>query len=333
MPLNKDALLRYRTIDQALRRKFSPHTSLADIQEICQQELGMVISERTLKEDIYRMRHDEQLGYFAPIAYSNFHRGYYYSDPQYAINQLPVHAEDMLAVKFAVGLLSKFKELPMLEQFAGLVDKLSDAVKIDRLKESKQFTILLPEFSPSSQGVVYLEPLMRSIMDLRKVSFSYQAFGSGTVKIYKIHPYLLREFRNRWYVLAWDEYSDKIKTFGLDRIRSLEGLDVGFLMRETFNPESYFKYSYGITYSDTPPQLIKLRFTGSAIHYVRSKPLHLSQEILEDANEYLDIGLTIQLSYELLSDILSYGKACMVLETIELKEMVTEEIKKMKENY
>ena len=96
-----------------------------------------------------------------------------------------------------------------------------------------------------------------------------------------LKPLALKEFKNRWYLLAADE-KDVFKVFGLDRIKRLE-ITPNFFKAMSVDFESYFKDVFGIINSQGKPvEEVILTFTEFKGRYIKSLPLHHSQEILVD---------------------------------------------------
>lgn len=325
--------MRYYLIDELLRRRLHPYATIEQIQARCFDRLGTNVSVRTLKDDMHRMRYDELLGYHAPIVYSHAHKGYFYSDATYSIHKLPVTSEELHAARFATALLSGLSHLPMLKTVAGMVEKLEQALKLSHYNSSTQYNRIVPEHHPTQKGIEFLEPCMEFISQNRAIQLNYQSFGRATGKLYRLHPYLLKEFRQRWYLLAFDKQAEKLKTYSLDRFVHLEGMEDVFRMDDAFDPELYFRYCYGITYSSLPPASVVLSFTGDSRHYVRTKPIHFSQQVVSEDDFSFTVSLLVQPSYELISDILSFGPACKVLAPEALKRSVTEILQEMMKNY
>jgi len=112
MPANKNALIRYKTIDRCLRNRYGRWT-LDDLVDACSDALydmeGIVkgISKRTVQADIQMMRSDK-LGFYAPIeVYDN--KYYRYADPDYSISDTPVSPEDYRVVVQAIRLIQKYE--------------------------------------------------------------------------------------------------------------------------------------------------------------------------------------------------------------------------------
>lgn len=108
MPANKNALIRYKTIDNCLRNRYRRWT-LDDLVEACSDALYDMegikkgVCTRTVQMDIQMMRSDK-LGYNAPIEV--YDRIYYrYADPGYSITEMPLSMEDCKLIKKAIDLL------------------------------------------------------------------------------------------------------------------------------------------------------------------------------------------------------------------------------------
>ena len=110
MPANKNALIRYKTIDRCLRNKYRRWT-LDDLVEACSDALydmeGITkgVSMRTVQADIQMMRSDK-LGYNAPIeVYDN--KYYRYEDPTYSISDRPLSEDDCALLTQAVEMIRR----------------------------------------------------------------------------------------------------------------------------------------------------------------------------------------------------------------------------------
>ena len=107
MPANKNALIRYKTIDRCLRNRYRRWTieDLGSDALYDMEGISKGISLRTVQGDIQMMRSDK-LGYNAPIEVYD-QRYYRYADPQYSITDMPLSEDDFLLIKRAVDLLGK----------------------------------------------------------------------------------------------------------------------------------------------------------------------------------------------------------------------------------
>lgn len=110
MPANKNALIRYRTIDNCLRNRYRRWT-LDDLVQACcdalydMEGIKKGVCARTVQMDMQIMRSDK-LGYNAPIeVYDKIY--YRYADPDYSISDMPLSQEDCKLLKKAITLLSE----------------------------------------------------------------------------------------------------------------------------------------------------------------------------------------------------------------------------------
>ncbi len=122
MPANKNALIRYKTIDRCLRNRYRRWT-IDDLVDACSDALyemeGIAkgVSTRTVQGDLHMMRSDK-LGYYAPIeVYDN--KYYRYSDPDYSISNLPISADDYNLIVKVVETIDEYER-------GGDIDKLDD---------------------------------------------------------------------------------------------------------------------------------------------------------------------------------------------------------------
>ena len=118
MPHIKNALIRYRIIDKCIRNKYNPFPTKRDLREACEESLfgsidGNHICDSTIEKDMFAMRMEHD----APIKYSKLERGYYYEDPDFSINDIPLTEADIESITFAAKTLMQFRDVEMFKQF------------------------------------------------------------------------------------------------------------------------------------------------------------------------------------------------------------------------
>lgn len=99
-------------------------------------------------------------------------------------------------------------------------------------------------------GTEHLYLLIYALKLKVKLLFSYQKYWDDKISKRSVQPYELKEFKNRWYLLANDNKGGKIKSFWLDRIKDLIITDECFELSTNFNPEDMCKYCLGIMNAD-----------------------------------------------------------------------------------
>jgi predicted DNA-binding transcriptional regulator YafY len=315
MPHIKNALIRYRIIDRCIRNKYKPFPSKQELREACEENLfgsnyGEHICDSTIEKDLFNMRIDHD----APIKYSKKNDGYYYEDPNYSINDIPLTEEDLESILFAVNTLQQFREVDMFKQFGQAIDKIVDRVAIESKQTlNSENPIVQFETAYSTGGNEFLPQLYESIIGKNKVVFKYKSFKSVDFKERSVSPLLLKEYRNRWYLISFDESKNDIITFALERMDNLQSTQETSIIPQDFDPKKYFEFSTGITAYQGIPELIEIRADSISAKYIQSQPFHHSQELLTENDEYSIFQLKVFISEELIRSFLSFGGEIEVL--------------------
>lgn len=328
MPHIKNALIRYRIIDKCIRNKYNPFPSKQDLREACEESLygaigGAHICNSTIEKDMYAMKMEHD----APIRYNKKEGGYYYEDPEFSINDIPLTEDDREALSFAAQTLMQFRDVPLFRQFGSAIDKIADRIMFSQESESEQYIQF--ESSASDGGSEFLAPLLESIKRHHIVTFDYASFISGELKPRKVLPLLLKQYRNRWYLISFDLTKRDYITYSLDRMEELElGLETMERPRD-FDPDNYFKHAIGITSGNDLPVEVRLKVNMVAAKYLDSLPLHASQKVREMHDDHLIFTLKVNVSEELIREILSYGGEIQVLEPAALQKEIHRRAKKL----
>jgi predicted DNA-binding transcriptional regulator YafY len=330
MPHIKNALLRYRIIDKCLRSEQRPYPTKEDLRFACEESLygstlGEHICDSTIEKDMYAMRMEMD----APIKYSKRYGGYYYSDADFSINEIPLSQDDIQSIKFAASTLAQFKDAEIFKQFGFALDKIIDRVSaVDDGNSSNIDNKVQFETGVRNVGSDYLAPLLSAIEKRKIVYFSYQSFISAEKKPRKVTPLLLKEYRNRWYAITYDMVKGSIITYALDRITDLEPSNEDGLVPVNFNPDTYFKYAVGIAANENDrPQEIVFKATNIAAKYIDSQPLHASQEKVKEGKNRTTFKIFANVSEELIREILSYANGIEVIEPSVLRNEVAQRLR------
>jgi predicted DNA-binding transcriptional regulator YafY len=321
MPLNKEALIRYRVINRCLVDY--KYVSKNRLMAACHDALDHEIGERTLEQDIHEMKFDRHLGYEAPIEFSKEKSGYYYTDPDFTIDNIPINAEELEALTFAATMLDQYKHIGIFSTFSGAVQKIVDAVNIRRiLKESPSYPFVEFEKAPMAKGSEFLPVILHAIKDRKVLSFLYQRFDADKPHRHILHPYHLKEYRNRWYLIGYHHELKEIRTYCFDRILEVQE-DHSVDFQDTgFDPAEYFQSTVGIIVPHDKPQHIVLRFSAKQGKYILTLPIHESQEILEVNDAFITVSLDVAPNYELFALILGWGAEVEVLKPTEMRDQI-----------
>ena len=331
MPANKYALLRYRVIDRCLTNRFRPFPSVDDLQRACEEAIYGSSNERvsisTVEKDLRAMRNEEELGYYAPIKYSRLDKGYYYEDPNYTIRDISLSDDEQEAIKLAAATLFQFRDMAVFKDFGSAIQKIFDRMNISPEMEDEAVEHHVQfETTPVAKGSELLPELLAAIKQKQEIQFRYHSYLDDSRSERVLEPYLLKEYRNRWYVIGRDVERNGTRTFGLDRIDDLHTSPRYFAVKADFDPESLFRHSFGIT-AGGKPEDVMLRFGKQQAMFVRSQPLHPTQETVSEDGNGIVVRIRVIPSPELTMTILSFGHQVEVVSPTTLREEVSEAIR------
>ena len=323
MPVNRNALIRYKTIDKCLQNRFRKWT-LNDLIDTVSDALyeyegiSKGVSRRTVQGDIQMMRSDK-LGYNAPIIVSE-KKFYTYEDENYSITNIPLTNQDLGKMSEAVEFLKQFQGFSHFRELDGMIQKLEDHVFSQKTKRQPVIDF---EKNENLKGLEFLDELYQAIIQKRTLKITYQSFKARQPNTFDFHPYLLKEFRNRWFLIGSIQDEKNILNIALDRMLKVEKSDTPYFKRPDFDAENWFKNVIGVTVSQTlPTEEVLLFLEHQQAKYILTKPLHWSQKEVKRDKLGVTISLNVQLNFELEKDILGLGELVRVISPRRLKSSI-----------
>ncbi|MBL0330108.1 MAG: WYL domain-containing protein [Bacteroidetes bacterium] len=315
MPINKLALIRYKTIDNCLQNRFRKWT-LEDLMEAVSDALyeyeGMTkgISKRTIQLDLQNMR-SEKLGYNAPIIVTD-KKYYSYDESNYSITNTPLSKQDLGTLNEVLDVLKQFKGFGYFQELTGMVTKLEDKIYKQKHKGRSYIDF---EKNELLKGLEFIDPLHKAIISKTALQLSYQSFKAEKPNDMIFFPYLLKEYRNRWFVLGANKKSRGIINLALDRIVELKELrSEKYHENKLIDIATYYNDTIGVTKAiGQKPQTIVIRIDKANAPYVKTKPLHTSQTILKEDSEGMIFSITVVWNFELERELLGFGEQIEVL--------------------
>ncbi|MGA9213279.1 helix-turn-helix transcriptional regulator, partial [Kaistella sp.] len=330
MSSNKNALIRYKTLDKCLKNTFKKYT-LEDLIEQCSEALfeyegkESFVSKRTVQLDLQNMR-SEKFGYEAPIEV--FDRKFYrYSDSEYSIHHISVTENDLKTMNNAIQILKQFKDFSMFKEMNGVIQKLEDSVNSVQEK-----SIIHLDKNERLKGLEFIDVLYQAILNKKVLRILYKSFNAREAQYMSVHPQLLKEYNNRWFLICWNQKS--ILNLALDRIEEILVDEHSIYIDKDFNADRYFGEVIGATVSETQrPQNVIFKITRKHAPYIITKPFHHTQEILEEDENGITFKICVQLNFELERMILGMGEFITVLAPRKLKQRIVKNLKLAVENY
>ncbi len=184
------------------------------------------------------------------------------------------------------------------------------------------------------QGTENLYGLLHAIQKQELIKIKYQKFWEDNISDRELEPYALKEFKNRWYLMAKEKNNPIVKSFALDRIKDLTLLNKKFQKTVFFDIEAHFKNSFGIiSPNDLPLEEVILSFTPFQGKYIKTLPLHHTQEILIDNQKELRIKLQLYVTYDFKMELLSMGDEVKVLQPESLVREMKDTLQKALKRY
>lgn len=184
------------------------------------------------------------------------------------------------------------------------------------------------------QGTDNLYGLLHAIKNRLQIKFTYQKFWEEELSQRLVEPYALKEFKNRWYIMAKDSKDNNIKSFALDRLTNLEITNQTYQYPDNYNIEQSYRYCFGIiSPNDEEPQNIILSFDPFQGKYIKTLPLHDTQQVLVDNDEEMKINLKLCLTHDLVMELLSFGDNMKVIEPKSLADQIKQAHEKAYRQY
>jgi predicted DNA-binding transcriptional regulator YafY len=269
-----------------------------DFLQMQDDTLNVGFSKRTLQRDIKEIRNV----FGIDIEYSKSNKGYYISQSE---------TENM-----------NFQR--MIEAFD----------MFNSLNLAQDLTPFIHLEKRRPQGTENLYGLLHAIKNKLKIKFTHQKFWEEESSQRLVEPYALKEFKNRWYILAKDSKDNNIKSFALDRLTNLEITTQTYQYPDNYSIEQSYRYCFGIiSPNGSEPQDIILSFDPFQGKYIKTLPLHETQQVLADNDRETRIKLKLCLTHDLVMELLSFGDNMKVIEPKSLADEIKQAHKKAYKQY
>lgn len=334
MAINKNALIRYQALDKCFKNSGRKYF-MEDLIDACDRALQELnpdsggISLRQVYDDIRYMESEQ--GWSISLRRGKIGRKthYYYEDRSYSINNQPLNKFEAEQIKSALYVLSRFKGLPQFQWVDEQILKLEQAYNL----KSRNHKIIDFDNNEYLVGQEYLSILFNAVLYKKVISIQYRSFINKEVLTHKVHPHYLKQYNNRWFLLAQNPLYETISVLALDRMLSVEERN------DVYEPTSiefdeYFEDLVGVTIPENATiEKIRIRVDASLWPYIKTKPIHGSQKTIKEELEYAEIELNMYVNYELISLLLSFGNRIVITSPQELKEKMIEQAKSILEKY
>ena len=322
MPKSKSSDLRIKVIDRCLsdrKRKYSTAMIFdACNEELLKRDFVPITAMNSVRDDI------EQIQRVYPGAdVESVREGrniyYRYADPEFSIFKTPMKSDELVQLTQTFKLLSRFKGMPQFNWVDEIAERLGASLKLDEATDE----IVGFDENLDLEGMDNFTPLFNAIVEKQPLKLTYQSFKQDSKGTIIVHPYYLKQYNKRWFLIAWNDEFNFMANYAFDRIKGIENADVAYKPTDV-NWLDYFDEMIGVSKDTrTEPQKVLLWVSNASWPYVKTKPLHGATQRLVNMDETgAYITIEVYLNYELEQQILSFGENMKVLEPVELKERI-----------
>lgn len=336
--VKKNAIMRYKILDSLLsnrNRYYSISELLEKVNEALELDGMEPVSRRCIEKDLNTL---ECAPYEAAIERVWYHgkKCIRYAEEGFSIFTKKLTEEEENLLSEVLNTIGQFDGLDTFEWLDSLKKRLD-------IKEHRR--IIQFDSNPYFEGRNLIGSLFTAISNKQVLALKYHTFKDPQVREVVVHPYLLKEYNNRWFLIVSVE-DGTILNFALDRIDDFEPMPHIDYIEPDEELESHFDDIVGVTlYKDKPIEDILLWVNEEGCQYVKTKPLHGSQRDVKGEEDKavrerypaLQGGrffrLQCILNYELEQLLMSKMNQLVVLEPATLKDSLMNRIKEMDSLY
>ena len=340
MPANKNAFNRYLILDELLGDRMHCH-DINDLTKLVNKKLvedGFEeVTRRCIEKDLNYLEYAPIFAELERYKSSTGKRCVRYLDPTFSIFNKKLSNEERSLLCEVLSTIGQFDGLDNFEWLETFRQKLG-------VKEHER--IIYFSNNPYLTNSNLLGTLFSYISNKVAIHLRYKLFNQEDIKSIDFHPYLLKQYNNRWFVIGAADSDGKILTFPLDRIHDITAL---LDMRYKPQPENLtdrYEDIIGITYYENAPiEHILFWVSDKTSGYISTKPIHGSQREIKgekttslyaqyrklQGGKFFSIDCII--NYELIREFITYGPELLVLTPVSLQEQVSERIRLMNEKY
>ncbi len=334
MSTNKNALVRYKTLDRCFQNRGRMYF-IEDLIEECNKALVEVdsasggIQKRQLYDDIKFM--ESEAGWSIDLEKLRHNRKVYYRyiDKNFSISSQPINDSEVEQLKSAIQIILRFSGTPQFEWVHEMIPLLES--KFGLIEQDKE--IMSFESNVDLKGLHFLTPLFNGIINERVLSVKYKDFKSEEPYDITFHPYYLKQYNSRWFVFGFNPENEMVNwNLAIDRIEEINESDLEY-KSSNIDWDDYFYDIIGVTRpEDVELQKVSLLFTAEIAPYITTKPLHPSQK--HKMNEQgLEVSLEVIPNYEFERLLISFGEQVQIISPSQLKEKIALRLKSAANQY
>lgn len=326
MATNKHATIRYQALDRCFGNSGKKYF-IEDLVESCNQAIydytgsSDGVKRRQIFDDIRFMESNQ--GWSIPLdRIKEGRRVYYrYSEKNFTITNKGISTNEANQLRETLTILSRFTGLPQFEWVREIQVRLE---KTFRLVGDSHALISFDE-NPYLKGLNHFHSLYQALQNQQTLTIEYQGFRQSGPALIDFHPWHLKQYNNRWFLIGMSDELKVLSNLALDRIHSVELSKKKFIANTHYDFTDLFEDVVGVSFNpENTSQKIELRISKSTWPYIESKPIHGSQRVIRKTDEFVYVQLDLQLNHELNALLISYFDGVEVLNPPDLRRKFKE---------
>jgi predicted DNA-binding transcriptional regulator YafY len=319
----------HKIIDRCLSDRSG--SSAKDIQVVLKNENTEATTQQIIAEiNFLKKEFDapiEQLFGKKPVSYR-------YEDKNYSVFNYVLTKKEKKQLIDTAEMLAKYKNNPNCLWVEEVIEKISSNL---HLQEEYARPIVGFAENKLLQGKEHFMPIFNAIKNKNVLKINYSPFYPDKEIAYIIHPYFLKQYNERWFIFGLNEDENKLQNLALDRIRKIEAIELDYQDTDIDFDNEYFGNIIGVTLlKDEEPTDIILKIRKNRWGYLRTKPLHASQKLVEEPKQeenFVTLKIHVIPNFELYSNLLFYGEDLEVVKPFKIRKKIQSIIEKMQKNY
>lgn len=278
------------------------------------------VGERTIRKDLEQIQQPPYNAVFSNV-YRGKERLYRYKDIDFSLPMFNESDEIKTKVNETIEALKRYEGTPQFDWLRLCL------IAIENGSVLGLGSVMSFENNADLSGIENISTLADAIVNKYPIKLAYQPYRAEQQQIIYVHPYHLKQFNNRWFLIGKPENLDAIHNYAVDRIKAVEHLSKKYIESDIDFSE-YFDDVIGVSVSDGPIEHLELMVSKFRYPYIQTKPLHWSQRHIKekDTDDHVFISLDVIPNRELISLLLSFGSDVIVISPKEIQDIVLKNI-------
>lgn len=348
MPANKNALIRYRYLDELLSSRVKYYTR-QELTDKLNEHLSKSVSKRCVEKDLIDIQDEWGIEYDEKIYDGK--KYIHYADPSFSIFNKELTSEERTLLKSVLDTIGQFDGLPNFEWLENMRLKLSkggnSALSSSDLEEDSDRRIIEFNSNPYLKNSNMIAGLFLHIASKQAINIEYKPYYAANPIQEIVSPYRLKQFNNRWYLLCCRMSDGRFSNFALDRMvayKTAEGVE---FLPCPIEIDEHFDDIIGVTYiKDAPVETVVFAGSPKEIQFILTKPLHwtqkkpsadeqarLHEEYPNVPSDWIFLTIECKWNFELITTLFSFGERIFVVAPDRVVSDIYNKLRSMGELY